>query len=231
MNGVLQVLPPAVDTAARNMALDRVLLEAYPAPELPRLRTYGWAEPAATFGYGQSWQELRACLPDGLSLVRRQTGGGLVDHRNDYTYALVVPARHPWHELTARTFYLRLHATVAKALEAAGAPNRLAPCDCDAPAGRASACFTRPEPGDVVDPEGRKLAGAALKRTREGLLAQGSLDRAAAPQVDWQVFTSALTSALAEALDATPEAAELPQPPVLESWVQLFASPAWNQRR
>ena len=72
---------------------------------------------------------------------------------------------------------------------------------CSASAGP-TICFTRPELYDVIHPEtGGKIAGAAQKRTKDGLLFQGSLLRAAAPGItDYDTLHAAFVSALSAAL-------------------------------
>lgn len=61
---------------AWNMAWDEALLEAVGRLGHPVLRTYGWAEPCATFGYFQRHAEVAARVPL-RPLTRRPTGGEL----------------------------------------------------------------------------------------------------------------------------------------------------------
>ena len=157
-----------------NMALDDALLEGMGlglgAAGMPVLRWYGWRSPAATFGYFQArsevegWTRLRP-------LLRRPTGGGLVPHLEDWTYALAVPAVHPWHGLRAVESYERMHQWIARALRALGVPATLAACCETSGPGR---CFEGWEKFDVLS-AGRKVAGAAQRRTRGCLLIQGSI--------------------------------------------------------
>jgi lipoate-protein ligase A len=156
--------------AAWNMALDEVLLKSGRRYGQPLLRFYAWAEPAATFGYSQrydlvaSWTTLRP-------LVRRPTGGGLVPHDRDFTYSLVFPPGHAWHQLRARDSYQRAHEWVCTGLRRLGRIAALAPV---AVAGMAGRCFAGAEQHDVLC-DGAKVAGAAQRRTRDGLLIQGSV--------------------------------------------------------
>ena len=62
--------------AAAQMALDEALLENTSGPVL---RTYQWDAPAVSFGYSQSLSAVAAAHPD-RPLVRRWTGGGIVEH-------------------------------------------------------------------------------------------------------------------------------------------------------
>jgi lipoate-protein ligase A len=238
---MLDLLPTRADSAAANMATDFLLLKRYPARDHARFRAYGWHRPAFTFGYSQKIAWARAQLPadaEGAELVRRPTGGGLVDHRDDWTFALVLPRGHALETARALDSYRAIHAALAESLRACGQPatlkDRCDPACAGAPAAP-SVCFTRPELFDVVHPDtGQKIAGAAQKRTKEGLLFQGSVSRPSAPRIqDWDTFHAAFASALASAL-ALP-AAETPWPEFpegeLDALAEHYASPEWREFR
>ncbi len=242
---MLDLLPSRSDSAAANMAADFLLLKRYPARDHARFRAYGWHRPAFSFGYSQKIAWVRSALPsdaEGAELVRRPTGGGLVDHRDDWTYALVLPRGHALEAARALDSYRAVHAALAGALRACGQPAALKDrCEkpaegenCSAAAGP-SVCFTRPELFDVIHPDtGQKIAGAAQKRTKDGLLFQGSVLRTSAPRIhDWDTFHGAFASALAETL-ALP-AAETPWPDFaegeLDALTEHYASPEWREAR
>lgn len=156
--------------AAANMALDEALLEAASTIGAPVLRFYGWIEPAATFGYFQkhadiaNWTTLRP-------LIRRCTGGGLVPHDADWTYSLVFPPNDPWYALKATESYERVHEWIRRAFDSIGSATELSPCCRKEIPGQ---CFIGAEQFDVLL-GGKKIAGAAQRRTRDGLLIQGSI--------------------------------------------------------
>jgi len=266
----LFVLPDGTAAAAENMARDALLLTAFTGPDVPRLRTYGWSNPAWTFGYSQSWSQARAAVGTDVELVRRTTGGGLVDHRRDSTYALVLPAAHPLAQARAPESYRVIHQALAETLKIFGVPALLMTSEvgttlrgvrqgifdgdrsgrleeASLPQGKSpaslakpvfddiSVCFIKPELHDIVRVDDRrKIAGAAQKRTRQGLLLQGSISRDAAPEVrDWNALATAFTDQLGKILNAKPEPWLDPPftPAVLTEVVAQFASPAWNQRR
>jgi lipoate-protein ligase A len=156
--------------AAVNMAVDEALLEAMPRWRRPVLRFYGWTEPAATFGYFQKYAEVarRTLL---RPLVRRPTGGGMVPHDADWTYSLAFPAGHDWHELAAVESYQRVHEWIQAAFARLAVATELAPCARHTAPG---ACFEGYEKSDVLW-LGRKIAGAAQRRNKLGLLIQGSV--------------------------------------------------------
>jgi lipoate-protein ligase A len=152
------------------MAWDEALLEAAPRLGRPVLRLYGWTEAAATFGYFQKFTEIQR-LTELRPLIRRPTGGGLVPHDADWTYSLAFPQGDPWHQLKAVESYRRAHEWIQTAFSLAHLATELSPCCHKEVPGQ---CFIGAEQFDVLW-EGRKIAGAAQRRTRDGLLIQGSI--------------------------------------------------------
>lgn len=235
----LEILPTRSAGAAENMAIDFLLLQRYPRAAAPRFRHYGWRAPAFTFGYAQKIAFVRTKLPpdEPFDLCRRPTGGGIVDHRDDWTYSLVIPRGHPLEEQRAAQSYRAIHEALAAALvtqgvEAATKPTVENPDDTPEAAG---VCFQRAEVHDVVHtPSGAKIAGAAQKRNKHGLLFQGSIWRpAAGAGVDWESFHDDFVSRLAAALDA--EAHLTPWPDLNEDevsgLVEQYSSPEWIEYR
>lgn len=149
-----------------NMAVDEWLLANV---EVPTLRVYRWEENWGSLGYFGSIVEARETFP-GVNWVRRWTGGGLVDHRDDWTYTLVVPIGDPLARQRGAESYRLIHEALGQVLESGGV--RLS-------AGHevtgAAACFENPVEHDLVDAAGRKRAGAGQRRTKTGLLHQGSV--------------------------------------------------------
>jgi lipoyl(octanoyl) transferase len=166
-----------------NMAFDEALLEFVSILAKPVLRLYGWAEPAATFGYFQrhaevqSWTSLRP-------LIRRPTGGGLVSHDADWTYSIVIPPGIEWYELRAEESYRRAHDWIGESFRHLQVATELAASSAKPLAGR---CFIGAEKFDVLA-NGQKIAGAAQKRNKLGLLIQGSIQPAHPEwkRADWE---------------------------------------------
>ena len=159
------------------MALDEALLETVSRLGAPVLRFYGWTEPAATFGYFQKYADVE----DATSLrplIRRPTGGGIVPHDADWTYSLAFPPGHEWHSLKAEASYRRVHEWVRAAFAKLKTETKLAPAAFRNSALRtphsAIGCFAGHEKSDLLW-QGRKIAGAAQRRNKLGLLIQGSV--------------------------------------------------------
>ncbi len=169
--------------AAFNMALDEALLENASRLSKPVLRFYGWTEPAATFGYFQKFSEVAATTKL-RPLIRRPTGGGIVPHDADWTYSATFPPGHEWHSLKAEESYRRIHDWLRLAFAELTIETELAPgCKKKLP----GQCFAGHEKFDLLW-HGKKIAGAAQRRNKLGLLIQGSVQPPAvsASRGDWE---------------------------------------------
>ena len=166
-------------SAAVNMSIDEALFETV---IIPTIRFYRWRCPALSFGYFGKFREV-AIYATRHDLVRRWTGGGIVFHGDDLTYSIVIPASDPFFAEPSSTIYERIHLALCEALNAGG-ERAIVAGDVD-PEGTAVAvqaglpaagysCFANPVRADVMI-DRRKVAGAAQRRTRRGLLQQGSI--------------------------------------------------------
>jgi lipoate-protein ligase A len=156
--------------SAFNMALDVALLENVSQIGKPVLRFYGWTEPAATFGYFQKFSEIERATHL-RPLIRRPTGGGIVPHDVDWTYSFAVPPNHEWYSFTAIESYRKIHEWIQSAFGKLKVETELASsCKKSAP----GQCFVGHEKSDLLW-RGKKIAGAAQRRNKSGLLIQGSI--------------------------------------------------------
>lgn len=206
---------------ALNMALDEALLRTAGERGRPVLRLYRWSAPAVTIGF---FQKFSAELAPGRPVVRRPTGGGLVDHARDATYTVVAPPEHALYRMPTAESYRAIHEAVATALRRIGVAARLAPC-C-APE-RSGVCFAAPVKFDVVA-GGRKVAGAAQRRLKCGLLHQGSVLLPTAATLNGELrigFERALGAVFAS---YEPAAALLALAEELRA--EKYAATAWTER-
>ena len=211
-------LPDALDGAA-NMALDEVLLAE---AERPWLRWYGWAEPTVSIGYFTECAALAGT--ENAPWVRRWTGGGLVEHGTgrDSTFALGFPRCCEQSRRRSAQSYRWIHGALADALAAAGKLCALAEADADS---AGTACFAGAVAADIVDGAAAKIAGGAQRRSRVGLLHQGSIQDV---EVD-AVIRDAFARGLADRIVTEP----LPEG-CLERAEALadskYRQPAWRER-
>ena len=181
-----------------NMAIDEALLEFV---TIPLIRFYRWQFPALSFGYFDRFANV-ASYQFERDLVRRWTGGGIVFHGKDLTYSLVIPSRDTAFSESSTSIYERVHQALCDALSETGQPAVVAAADDRVPGSAIVAtrtgisdagysCFANPVRADVMI-DGRKIAGAAQRRTRGGLLQQGSIQGVE--------FGNSLTEQFAQAL-------------------------------
>ena len=206
---------PEPHPAALNMAIDEVLLRT---ATIPLLRTYHWARPAVSFGYFGKYAEVERAWP-GREAVRRWTGGGVVPHGEDFTYSLLIPHHCAVFKMRTEDSYRAIHEGLAAAL-GMGA-DALAP----RPAAKVSdACFENAARHDLVVGS-TKVAGAAQRRTRFGLLHQGSIQHPRLPRH--------FENLLAEALATHLEQRTLDRALILEATTlaaEKYSTPAWLGR-
>lgn len=197
-----------------NMALDEALLRGAGAPVL---RLYAWDPPALSLGYFQPLEafDLDAVAAAGAVIVRRPTGGGAIHHDRELTFALVAEAGRDGYPAETVEAYRWVHAVLRRALETVGARvelhggTRLSTRPRDA-----TLCFHDHTALDLVDAQGRKVAGSAQRRLAGRVLHHGSLPLtvprlspeggsvalAAGRAVAWDELADALTAAFAAAL-------------------------------
>jgi lipoate-protein ligase A len=205
-------------SAALNMAVDEALLAE---AAVPILRFYRWRQPSLSFGYFGLYAEV-AGQSHGREIVRRWTGGGIVPHGDDLTYAVIIPASHPFFARSSPEIYAALHDAIRRALDANGVQASLA----NSAAPKVSeACFANAVRADVMS-GGQKIAGAAHRRSRAGLLHQGSIQRRNLPDR----FRTDLAQALCERYET-----RTLSPEMMERSARIAAAKygtiAWSQRR
>ena len=166
-------------SAPINMSIDEALLET---ARIPTIRFYRWRSPALSFGYFGKFSDVAIYATD-RDLVRRWTGGGIVFHGDDLTYSIVIPASDPAFDESSIAIYEKIHRGLAYALNEVGEcavvaggvdPGGIPLSKQAAVSASSNNCFANPVRADVIM-DGSKIAGAAQRRTRRGLLQQGSI--------------------------------------------------------
>ena len=220
-NGLFQTLDVYHDVASRsaamNMAIDEALLEL---ADHPCIRFYRWDHPALSFGYFGRFNDVADAQTD-RDLVRRWTGGGIVLHDSDLTYSVVIPLTQRT-EISPLDFYTQIHRAMRDVLIEGDVAATLVE---GTPAKVSDVCFANPVRADVVV-DGRKIAGAAQRRTRRGLLQQGSIRLEELPRDFAERFASVLCPAykMQSLADETIRRAH-------EIAQQKYAQHSWLERR
>lgn len=168
-------------TGIENMAVDEALLACFePGKSLPLLRLYGWAPPAFSCGRFQNPAaiiDLDRCRDDGVQVVKRITGGGVIYHAAELTYSLVCPTgfipgrrsvKDVFFELTSFliAFYQQLGLPAVHAVDHYPAEKRLGE--------RTPLCFAGIEGCDILI-RGRKIGGNAQRRLKDVIFQHGSI--------------------------------------------------------
>ncbi|MBE6366666.1 MAG: lipoate--protein ligase family protein [Lentisphaerae bacterium] len=176
-----------------NMAMDEVLLANSALQQNQVLvRVYRWDRPSVSFGSAQIMPEE---LADKYTLVRRPTGGGVVYHDVDLTYTVVVPPEHKIMQLDRMESYKIFHEALLIKMQEDGVEALLESHGTDHVDRSTMQCFVSPSRFDLVAPSGSKYAGAAQRRTRCGILHQGSIKLEAAGG-DWDKLCAELLESL-----------------------------------
>ncbi len=176
-----EIIDRGVQSAEENMRFDAQLLEQADTFDRPILHLYDWEGDCATYGYFTDpgkFLNLPRANALSLHLARRPTGGGIVFHIWDLAFSVLVPAHCP--EFSTNTlenygFVNRAVLASVKEFLAGTPPLFLTPEDFSPLDGDCSHfCMAKPTKYDVIW-EGRKVAGAAQRKTKKGFLHQGTI--------------------------------------------------------
>ncbi len=149
---------------AEQMALDEALFLQTQSDGIARLRCYQWQAAAVTIGYFDTYP-----TDETRPVIRRLTGGGLVEHGQDLTFCLTLPKPEAAAKASTEERYHWIHSTYSRASQ-----GTLELQSADDAATAHGPCFTTPVTHDLLDAEGRKLVGGAQRRSRGHVIHQGS---------------------------------------------------------
>jgi lipoate-protein ligase A len=161
-------------SASENMATDEALMEVAMDLPGPLLRLYEWYDNSVSFGYTQKYDRVPQ---GGYSLVRRPTGGGIVYHQHHFTYTVILPPQH-WIVKDTKPVesYAWLNRCIQEALKQLSLASSLAEEEIPKSVDRAGmVCFVTPTRYDLLSDD-KKIAGSAQRRTKLGMLHQGSIE-------------------------------------------------------
>jgi len=175
-----KLLDTGVASAEENMRLDAQLLEDLDPKGAALLHLYAWAQPSVTYGYfitPEKFLHMQRMQREGVFSAKRPTGGGIVFHVSDLAFSVLVPAQHSGFSENTLDNYRYVNEKVLKAVKNLLQENSmdLLPIDPIATGESCkSFCMAKPTIFDVMI-QGKKIAGAAQRKRKQGFLHQGSI--------------------------------------------------------
>jgi lipoate-protein ligase A len=160
----------------RNMAVDEALLESVGSGRSPAtVRLYGFRPATLSFGRFQRIRDKlrRETMNDeGITLVRRPTGGQAVLHDNELTYSVVLSKDHlePFQKREIYRFIAELLLKSLMRLGVQGRSNRWRTGDLHNPD-----CFRATGEYEIASQSARKLIGSAQIINRTASLQHGAV--------------------------------------------------------
>jgi lipoate-protein ligase A len=145
-------------SAKENMDRDEKFLQELKPDDFPILHFYDFEKPSATFGIFMK-PELFLTKTHGLDLAKRPTGGGMLFHLWDLTFSVLIPKNHYGYSDDVMKNYKFINELVLQAVEpfvTLSVPDLLV-IEYDVMIG------------------GKKIAGSAQRRKKNGFLHQGSI--------------------------------------------------------
>lgn len=163
------------------MAIDAELLAKMAPDDQPILHFYEWEGEAATYGYflnPADYLDLKKAEKRGLSIARRPTGGGIIFHVSDLAFSALVPSNFPHFSLSTLANYDFINQAVKRGVKTFFEHSEELSLLPEEPLPRDESCrhfcMAKPTQYDVML-GGRKVAGAAQRRQKQGYLHQGSI--------------------------------------------------------
>ncbi len=169
-----RLIESGVGSAGWNMAVDEALLKDFKEGDLPILRLYGWkaALSLGRFSKAERSVDMQRLKQQKITCVRRMTGGGVLVHGGDLSYALILP-RRLLKQQGVKESYRRLCAFLISLYEKLGQEAFFAG-ERRLEGARSDVCLAENEPYDIMI-GGRKMGGNAQRHTRNALFQHGSL--------------------------------------------------------
>ncbi len=211
-----------------NMAVDEFLFRSLTDAPATFVRFYRWIRPTASLGFGQTTArviDLEFCRSHGVDVVRRPTGGKLVLHHREITYAVMSSDTGAF-TATLGGSYKLISQGLVQGLKRLGLTAALA---SETPRDYVKGivpCFSQPAENEI-EIDGRKIIGSAQKRIGNRFLQHGSIplegdEGLLAPVARWtdrapRLRMTSLSEALGRAVGYE-EAAEALAAGLAEAW-------------
>ncbi len=176
-----KLLDSGTKRAQENMALDAKLLRRMHPDDSPLLHFYDWERESMTYGFfikPERYLSLESVEKLKIDLAVRPTGGGLVFHLFDLAFSVLVPSNFSQFSINTLDNYHfinhRVKRAVKRFIQETKAPFLLPDQPYPLDENCKYFCMANPTRYDVMI-DGKKVAGAAQRRGRQGYLHQGSI--------------------------------------------------------
>lgn len=172
-------------TAVYNMALDEKIFNQYLLDGIPVLRVYGWSSPSFTYGFSQRPEDsldLSKCAKDGIEVVKRITGGGVLFHQDEITYSFVCSKQDAGEAPSIFVSYRQICAFLVRFYESLGLKASFA-VESGSFKDKSTPhmfCSASNEKYDIVI-NNKKIGGNAQKRRKQAVFQHGAIPWS----IDW----------------------------------------------
>lgn len=155
-------------TAQQNMEQDYRQLCELSSISNPTLHFHQWRKESVTYGYFTSpekWVNVQSIEKLEWDIARRPTGGGIIFHGYDLSFAIIIPAHYSGFSINTLENYTYINSKVAQAITAAtGLKLNYFPCSCKR---LPTFCMAQPTPFDLM------IDGKRLQEQLNGGLSMG----------------------------------------------------------
>ena len=176
----IEIIQRGKRSAEKNMKFDSDLLSKLEAYQTLILHLYDWERESITYGHfiqPEKWLNLDEIQKRNIEIAKRPTGGGIVFHACDLAFSVFVPRNHPAFSLNTLENYAFVNNRVIEVVKRFLGQEALCLLPQEPLAHNVASkhfCMAKPTKYDVML-EGKKVAGAAQRRTRAGFCHQGSI--------------------------------------------------------
>jgi len=162
-------------SAKENMAIDKVLFENFSHTQVPVLRVYSWKK-SFTFGISTDISKIRdkkELLSYEDNYAKRMTGGGILFHGNDISYALILPISY-MAKLSVKESYEKICKFLLTFYKSLGLVASYAKDNINIDRSKNEFCQLGFEDYDIMI-NGQKMGGNAQRRTKHTIFQHGSI--------------------------------------------------------
>ncbi|HOB15983.1 MAG TPA: lipoate--protein ligase family protein [Defluviitoga sp.] len=168
-----------------NMALDLSLAESAALEKVTTIRIYEWLRPTLSLGKHQKTHnlDLNYINKEGISIVKRPTGGRGVLHKSEFTYSFSTYLNYDKLPINLLDSYLKISKALVESFKLLGMNAEL---ESSKKSGvTKDICYDAPSIYEIKI-DGKKFVGSAQYRTNSFILQHGSIPI----EIDYDAYVS-----------------------------------------